>query len=239
MLFVSGTHWGYLLAGAIIAGELLAISFCFTPEKLQRLLCFMDPEKFQHGLGWQGWASVMSLGVGGWWGCRGGGLLKYQYVPEQDTDFILSRFGEEHGFLGTMLVLLNYVSLVAVGLCLAWRTRDRFAQLLAVGLTCLVGFQAFINIGVTTSSLPNKGIVLPFMSLGGSALWALLMAVGLLASVGFRGPAAGGAEVDAEDLSHEQDASIGVNSARRKSRSSPFGLPDGPRGAGEAGDVFG
>ncbi len=104
-------------------------------------------------------------------------------MPEQQTDFIFSLIGEELGFVGASLVMLAYVCIIICGLRITWQTRDPFAQFLVVGITFLIGFQAFINIGVATSSLPNKGIPLPFISYGGSNLTCMLTCIGLVLSV--------------------------------------------------------
>jgi hypothetical protein len=127
---------------------------------------------------------LLSLGVGGLWGARiGEGSHKFGFVPEQQTDFILSLIGEELGFLGTSFVVLMYAVIFACGMRIAWRLADPLARLLVTGLTTLITLQALINIGVVSCSLPNKGIPLPFVSYGGSDVVCLSMAVGLIVAV--------------------------------------------------------
>jgi len=109
-------------------------------------------------------------------------------VPEQQTDFILSLLGEELGFVGTALVLFLCAVILLCGVRIAWKIADPFGQLLAFGISLLIGVQAFINIGVVTSSLPNKGIALPFVSYGGSSTVCMLTCLGLLISVARHGP---------------------------------------------------
>jgi len=109
-------------------------------------------------------------------------------VPEQATDFIFSLIGEELGFLDTTMVVALFVTIILCGARLVWRIADLFGQLLATGITCLIGLQAFINIGVATSSLPNKGLPLPFVSYGGSNLVCLLVCVGILVSIARHAP---------------------------------------------------
>lgn len=184
LLCVSGTAWFYLGSTAIAVLEIFGILLCRDLIRLNRVLAFLQPEQYKDGVGWQGWQSVLSIASGGLWGrFFGEGLHKLGFVPEQQTDFIFSLIGEELGFWGTTLVVLAFVNLVLAGLSIGWRASDPFGQLLATGLTLLIGLQAFINIGVATSSLPNKGLPLPFVSYGGSSLVAMLVCIGLVVGV--------------------------------------------------------
>ena len=189
MLAVAGSHWGYLVSTAIVGSELFALLLLGNNLRMERLLAFLDAEKYKDGVGWQGWHSLLALGSGGWFGTFfGEGSHKNGFVPEQQTDFVLSLIGEELGFLGTALVLILFVIILLCGTRIAWKVSDPFGQLMAFGITILVGLQAFINFGVVTSSLPNKGIALPFVSYGGSSLVCMLTCLGLLASVARYGP---------------------------------------------------
>jgi cell division protein FtsW len=203
MLAIAGTHWGYLFPATIIGAELFALLLLKNPLRMERLLAFRDPELAQAGIGWQGWHSLLSLGCGGWLGTFfGEGHHKNGFVPEQQTDFILSLLGEETGFLGTSLVLLLFVFILLCGARIAWRVSDPFGQLLASGLTVLIGLQAFINIAVVTSTLPNKGIALPFVSYGGSNLVCMLLCLGLLISVARHGPVLEQPELESQFAGH-------------------------------------
>ncbi|MEP6662250.1 MAG: FtsW/RodA/SpoVE family cell cycle protein, partial [Verrucomicrobiota bacterium] len=128
--------------------------------------------------------AMLALGSGGWWGLGlGNGRQKLGFVPEHHTDFIFSIIGEELGLITTLAVVLVFIILVLCGIVISLRARDTFGLLLGSGITFLIGFQAFINIGVVTSTLPNKGMPLPFISYGGSNLLIMLLAVGILLSV--------------------------------------------------------
>jgi cell division protein FtsW len=105
------------------------------------------------------------------------------FVPEHHTDFILSIIGEELGLIGTIGVVLAFVAIIICGVYIALRARDNFGLLLGCGITFLIGCQAFINIGVVTSALPNKGLPLPFISYGGSSLLMMLTCIGILLSI--------------------------------------------------------
>ena len=130
---------------------------------------------------------MLALGAGGWTGVGlGNGQGKMGFVPEHRTDFIFSMIGEELGLLATLLVVAGFVAIVVCGIYIALHSRDTFGLLLAAGISFLIGMQAFINIGVVTSALPNKGLPLPFISYGGSNLLIMLTSVGLLLSIARR-----------------------------------------------------
>ena len=189
MLSVAGAHWGYLVSTGIIGAETFTLLLLHNPLRLQRFMVFLDPEKFRDGTGWQGWHAMLALGSGGPLGTfLGAGSHKNGFVPEQQTDFVLSLLGEELGFAGTAVILFLFLIILLSGIRIAWKVADPFGQLLAFGITLLIGVQAFINIGVVTSSLPNKGIALPFVSYGGSSTLCMLTALGLLISVARHGP---------------------------------------------------
>src|ERR1700745_1857927 len=127
---------------------------------------------------------MLALGAGGWTGLGlGNGRQKLGFVPENHTDFILSIIGEELGLVATLLVIVAFVIIVICGIYIARNSRDTFGLLLGSGISFLIGFQAFINIGVVTSALPNKGLPLPFVSYGGSNLMMMLGAIGLMLSI--------------------------------------------------------
>lgn len=203
MLAVAGTHWGYLLSATIAGAELFALLLLKNSLRMERFLAFRDPEQYKDGVGWQGWHSLLSLGSGGWLGTFfGEGRHKNGFVPEQQTDFVLSLLGEETGFLGAALVLSLFVLILLCGARIAWRVSDPFGQLLVSGITVLIGLQAFINIGVVTSSLPNKGIALPFVSYGGSNLVCMFTCLGLLISVARHGAVFADASSETQFVAH-------------------------------------
>ena len=138
--------------------------------------------------GSQAYQTMLALGSGGWTGIGlGNSRQKRGWVAEHQTDFILAIIGEELGLAATLGVVLGFVLIVICGIYIAAHARDTFGMLLAAGITFLIGTQAFINIGVVTNTLPNKGIALPFISYGGSSLLAMLGCIGLLFSVARQG----------------------------------------------------
>jgi cell division protein FtsW len=128
--------------------------------------------------------SVIAVGSGGLTGHGlGGGIMKLGAVPENHTDFIYSVIGEELGFVVALPVALAYFLIFLSGLRISCRAREGFGRYLGFGITFLIGLQAFVNIGVVTGVLPNKGLPLPFVSYGGSSLVMMLTCVGLLLNV--------------------------------------------------------
>jgi cell division protein FtsW len=184
MLALAGARWSYLAVTVAALGALLSVLLACNPIRLERLLTFLDPEAHRHGGGWQAWQSLLAIGSGGWGGhFLDGSLHKFGYVPEQQTDFIFARIGEETGLWGTSLVVLLYMGILYSGLQIMNQARERFGYFLAFGCTVMVVFQAWINLAVATGLVPNKGLPLPFVSYGGSGLFAMLACVGLLGSV--------------------------------------------------------
>ncbi|MBI2929834.1 MAG: putative lipid II flippase FtsW [Verrucomicrobia bacterium] len=187
MLLIAGVRWLYLIPPVVLGATALGAALWFDSVRRARILAFLYPELYKDGAGYQAWQAMLALGSGHWTGLGlGNGRQKLGFVPEHHTDFILAVIGEEWGLLATVGIVLAFVVLVLAGACIARNARDTFGLLLGAGITFLIGFQAFINVGVVTSSLPNKGLPLPFVSYGGSNLLILLASVGLLLSIARR-----------------------------------------------------
>lgn len=184
MLLLAGTKLWYLLLPAIPAATFLGWSLYNDPVRLKRIIVWLYPEEHKADVGYQAWQSMVAIGAGGVSGLGlGNGRQKLGFVPEHHTDFIFSVIGEELGLIATLAVVLGFLLFILSGIRIAWRSKDTFGFLLASGITLLIGFQAFINIGVVTNALPNKGLPLPFISYGGSSLALMLTCVGILISV--------------------------------------------------------
>ncbi len=184
MLLIAGVRWLYIIPPVLLGAAALGAALWFDPLRRSRILAFLYPELYKDGAGYQAWQAMLALGSGHWSGLGlGNGRQKLGFVPEHHTDFILAVIGEEWGLLATVGVVLAFVVLVLAGAFIARNARDTFGLLLGAGITFLIGFQAFVNVGVVTSSLPNKGLPLPFVSYGGSNLLMLLASVGLLLSI--------------------------------------------------------
>jgi rod shape determining protein RodA len=121
----------------------------------------------------------------------GKGFLKgtqnaLSFLPEQHTDFIFSVLSEEWGLMGSLTVIILFLIIVAWGLNIAGRCRDPFGTLLSVGVTAMIAWQVFINIGMVMGLMPVVGVTLPFVSYGGSSIITMMMGIGLLMNVSMR-----------------------------------------------------
>jgi len=187
ILLVAGVRWRYFLPPLLAGAVTFAVFLAHNPVRMNRVLSWINPDETKDGVGYQGWQAMLALGSGGWSGLGlGNGRQKFGFLPEHQTDFIFANIGEELGLIATLAVVVAFVALLICGIYIAWHARDTFGLLLATGLTFLIALQAFINIGVVTSALPNKGLPLPFISRGGSNLFLMLVCVGLLLSVARR-----------------------------------------------------
>jgi cell division protein FtsW len=147
-------------------------------------MAFLDLEAHRYGAGFQQWISLMALGSGGLDGRGvGEGRLKMLYMPFAHTDFIFPMIGEEMGLAVTLLVVIAFITLVISGFVIGFHAPDRFGMLLSIGLVGYIGVQAFLNIGVATSILPNTGLTLPFVSYGGSSLVVAFLSIGILINI--------------------------------------------------------
>jgi cell division protein FtsW len=185
MLLVAGVRWLVLFIPASLGASILTALLWHDPLVIKRVVKgWLDMENHKLGAAYQSWAGIMAIGSGGATGTGlGDGRLKMGYLPDQQTDFILPIVGEELGLVATMAVVATFLVFVVCGFRIAHGARDPFGFLMAFGLTYLIGLQAWINIAVVTSVLPNKGLPLPFVSYGGSSLVMMLTAVGILLSI--------------------------------------------------------
>lgn len=177
-------HLAALSVGGAVAGVLAVLSSGYRSE---RVTCFLDPWQDPQGCGFQLVQSLIAFGSGGITGVGlGQSQQKLFYLPEGHTDFIFALIGEELGLWGAMLVLGLFTLFAVRGFRIAIRHPDPFASLLAFGLTLTIVVAAFVNIGVVTGLLPTKGLALPFLSYGGSALIVSLVQVGILSALSRR-----------------------------------------------------
>jgi cell division protein FtsW len=181
MLFIGGVRVHHLLATALMALPLLVYVMMRAEYRLRRLMSFLDPWSDSAGSGFHVVQSLIAFGSGQLWG-RGLGESRQKlfYLPEAHTDFVYSVIGEELGLLGALVVLVLFGVIILRGFRLTGRIEEPFDQYLAFGLTVLLGLQALIHMGVVMGLMPTKGLVLPFISYGGSAMVINLMEAGIL-----------------------------------------------------------
>ena len=152
--------------------------------RAQRVLAFLRPGEHTDGAGYQALQSQIGFASGGLWGQGpGASKAKWGFLPEAHTDFILAVIGEELGLLGSIAIIAALAAVVGAGVVEGVRCLDPFGRLVAFGISTWLGVQAVINVGVSVGALPTKGIPLPFVSFGGTAMIMSLVAVGVLFSI--------------------------------------------------------
>ena len=181
MLFAGGVRARHLAVPVLAALPLVLFEATRAGYRAKRLLAFLNPALDPRGIGFQLMQSFIAFGSGRLWGVGlGESRQKMFYLPEAHTDFIFSVVGEELGLAGALVVLGLFGVIAARGLRTALRHPDPFASLAAFGVTVSLVLQALVNAGVVLGCLPTKGLVLPFLSYGGSAMIAALTQVGVL-----------------------------------------------------------
>jgi cell division protein FtsW len=181
MLFVAGVPTRQIAPLLAVAVPVLVLLVGTSAYRRVRFLSFLDPWRDPRDAGFQLVQSFITFGSGGLFG-RGLGESRQKmfYLPAAHTDFIFSVIGEEFGLLGAVAVLLVFSLLVYRGIRISLRHPDGFGRLLAFGLTALLALQALVNMAVVLGLLPTKGLALPFLSYGGSAMVVSLISVGML-----------------------------------------------------------
>lgn len=184
ILFAGGVHLGQLgLVGAMATPAMIYV-LMMKEYRVRRLFAFLDPWSDPTDTGWNVIQSLLAIGSGGLFGLGlGKSRQKFSYLPEHHTDFIFAILCEELGFLGGASVLILFFIIAWRGIRIALRAPDLYGTLLAIGITSMIAFQAMLNIGVVTGSLPVTGIPLPFISHGGSSLLISLAGIGILLNV--------------------------------------------------------
>jgi cell division protein FtsW len=184
MLVANGARAAHLAATASLVLPFAIFGAVTASYRWHRLTSFLDPWRDARNGGFQLVQSLLAFGAGGAFGVGlGAGRQKMFYLPEAHTDFVFAVIGEELGLAGALCVLVIFALFATSGLRLAWRHVDGYAANLALGLTAMIVLQAGINMAVTVGLLPTKGLALPFLSYGGSALVANLVEMGILLSV--------------------------------------------------------
>ena len=184
ILYVAGMrlrYFAYSFAASLVPLYFLIFHVSF---RRARILAFLNPYADSQKTGFHIIQSLIAVGTGG---VTGTGLMegkqKLFYLPEPHTDFIFAVTAEELGLVGAMFVVALFAIFLWRGMRASWRTEDVFGRYLAVGITCMVVLQAFINISVVLGLLPTKGIPLPLVSYGGSSLFVTLACVGVLLNI--------------------------------------------------------
>ncbi len=184
LMFVGGAKPSYLLSELLLAMPAFYYLIAGVSYRRQRIMAFLNPWQFERGAGFQIIQSYLAFHSGGLFGQGlGEGKQKLFYLPEAHTDFIFSVLGEELGLLGTLTVITLFAIWLFRVFVIAWKAPDAFSSYLALGIGFLFGLQVVFNISVVMGLLPTKGLALPFLSYGGTALIMSLLCVGILLNI--------------------------------------------------------
>jgi cell division protein FtsW len=184
MWFVAGMRIPHLLSLVCAAIPAFLFFILSSPWRLERIMAFLNPEKYRLTHGMQLDQSLIAIGSGGIVGRGlGEGLQKYYFLVEGHTDFIFANIAEELGLIGCAVILLLFMAIVIVGLSTAHRMPDTFGSLLACGLALMIGIPAMVNLAVVSGCMPTTGLPLPLISYGGSQILINMMAIGILMNI--------------------------------------------------------
>jgi rod shape determining protein RodA len=188
MLFAAGATWRQMVALGI-GGGISAIAIwelgLLAEYQMDRIRILIDPTIDPQGIGYNLAQSKLAIGSGQLFGSGlfAGTQTNFEYVPEQETDFIFTAVGEQLGFVGGLLVLVAFAVIIWRLLVIAVNARDRFGALIAVGIAAMMMFHVFVNVGMTIGIMPVTGLPLPFLSQGGSFYLAMTLALGIANSI--------------------------------------------------------
>ena len=191
ILFLAGTPLRLLAAGAGSAAALIAGMVVLSPNRMSRIVGFLNPASDSEGINAQPLRAMYALASGGWWGVGlGNSKQKWGMLVEAHSDYVFAVIGEEFGLVGTIVVIGLFAVLVATAFRIAARSDSSFCRHVSAGIGAWFLIQAALNMAVVLRLLPVVGVTLPFVSYGGSSLLATLAAVGLLVSCARQEPAA-------------------------------------------------
>ncbi|MEX2132792.1 MAG: rod shape-determining protein RodA, partial [Acidimicrobiia bacterium] len=188
MIFAAGATWRQMVAlglsGAIASFSVWTLGL-LEEYQLNRIRILFNPTIDPQGIGYNLAQSKLAIGSGQLFGSGlfAGTQTNFEYVPEQETDFIFTAVGEQLGFVGGLLVLIAFAVIIWRLLVIAANARDRFGALIGVGIAAMMAFHVFVNVGMTIGIMPVTGLPLPFLSQGGSFYMAMTLALGISNSI--------------------------------------------------------
>jgi rod shape determining protein RodA len=194
LLFVAGAPWRHFAALAALGAVAIVITFVVGPKlgvevlqpyQVDRLTSFLHPSDVQGEEGYQQLQSKIAIGAGEKTGrgVDGATQTSLNFLPEHHTDFIFAVVGETYGFAGAALVLSLYALLIWRGLHILTVAKNLYGALIAGGITVMLLFQIFVNVGMTVGIMPITGVPAPLLSFGGSSMLVTFLALGLLQSI--------------------------------------------------------
>ena len=189
VIIASGVPMRYIAGGGATVLLLASGAAWLSDYRRERLACFFDPFEAAGDECYQVTQSLIALGSGGITGVGlGASRARWAFLPHPHTDFIFAIIAEETGFIGATSLLVGLAGLSLAGIWIAYRTGDLFARLLASGITTWLGVQAIVNVGAVVGAIPVTGVVLPFVSVGGTAMVVAMIGVGILINIARTAP---------------------------------------------------
>lgn len=183
MLFIGSPRIWYFVAGAAALVPAAVLAIVLFPYRLSRIKVWLDPWSDPTNKGFQTIQGLYAVASGGIFGLGLGQSRQKTFVPESHNDIIFAIICEELGLIGAALVIILFVVLIWRGVKIAMNAKDTYGTLMATGIISVIAFQAIINIGVVTNTIPNTGQPLPFISYGGTSLLFLTIMIGLLLNI--------------------------------------------------------
>ena len=183
ILFASGVRmWKFILGIVILIGSIPILLNYLKPYQKDRIISFLNPEEDALGSGYQLIQSKIALGSGG---ISGKGFLEgtqsyLQYLPEKQTDFIFTLIGEEFGFIGTIFIILLFITLISICFYISIKSNHIFGRILSIGIGTNIFIYVIMNISMVSGLMPVVGIPLPLVSYGGSAMLSIMISIGLV-----------------------------------------------------------
>ncbi len=185
MFYVAGIRMVHIVPMVIGSIPVVIAFIIHKAYRIERVLTFINPWRDPLGVGYQPIQSLIAIGSGGFFGKGlGDSYQKLYFLPEAHTDFIFSIIAEELGFIGAAVILFLYLSVLFHSARIAFKSNDLFGHLIVIGIISKLAIEIGINIAVSLALLPTKGLVLPFLSYGGSALVCNLVLIGIVLNVG-------------------------------------------------------
>jgi len=184
MLFAAKCNYKHLLLTAMGFIPAAVYLIVLKPYRLKRILTFLNPWDDPQGAGFQIIQSLIAIGSGNIWGLGiANSKQKFFYLPMQHTDFIFSIIAEETGFMGSLLIIILFISFMYLGMRISWQLKDSYSRFTILGFVILISLQAIINLSVATGLAPTKGIGLPFVSYGNTSLVCNLCMIGFILNI--------------------------------------------------------
>ena len=184
LLFVGGVSIKFFIKIALVGIIGIALLIAIAPYRLARILSFINPWKDPLGSGFQIIQSLYAIGPGGLFGLGfGNSVQKHFYLPEPQTDFIFSIISEEFGFLGILIIVILFLTIIITCFNISRKCNNLFGKYLCFGITFQMSFQALLNLMVVVGLIPVTGVTLPFLSYGGSSLLITLCSIGVILNI--------------------------------------------------------